>query len=302
MALHLTEPGLNFDRISKLIKLSVSAEWETETRSCQRLLKHLNMFGYTGLGFALAFILFYFFLKIHHLEYRCMMWTLNITAVGMELYPWAGALFNRSETLVTIVFTLLACGLYLSFFFRLGLFSELGQDDHRSRARRVFDGLLTITGLQKCKSIEYKCIRQWAINALGIDCLSDTEGRRKWGRDANWVNRFRLPQLTFHLLHAPFSLLMSLPKLGYTVSQNVESSGGLLALCNSSILVVVVSLLMEAVLLRPITYQIVRLREGNTIPDELAFNQSYVGSQFVTLFLSNVFWPTLLTFLLDENW
>lgn len=95
---------------------------------------------------------------------------------------------------------------------------------------------------------------------------------------------------------------MSLPKLAYTVSQNVESSDGILALCNNSILAVLFSLLLEKLFLRPVTIQMVKLRHLKHVPDELAFNQSYAGSIFVTVFFSNVFWPTLLTFYLDENW
>ena len=289
LALHQTQDGLKCSQLYQMLQISLSTDWQNESRSVQRLLKHLNCFGRVQFVLAVLFCCFYAILNAVELDTSdCLMWTLDVEVIGAVLYPWHQALFNRPESFVTMVFMLLTSGLSISVFYWLGWFSHFGQDQHASRQRRIYDGLLLIS-VHNCQCMEFKCLNHWAANAL-------SESRYTIGL------RYRLQRATFHFFHVPFSLLISLPKLGYTFAQNVESSDGVFALCNNSVLVVIFSLLIETVLLRPVTHLMVRFRNFGMGDDELKFNRSYVNSLFMTKYLSHVFWPTLLTFLLDENW
>lgn len=179
-SVYMTEPGLSCTGIGALIKFSLSTEWKSESRSAQRLLKHLNKFGVFQLLFATLYIIFYTVLNVSDgcNPYSCTMWTVNIAAVGNSMFPWNGQLFIRAETATTILYVLLACGFYLVFLLYLGRFSQFGKDEHRAHARRVYDGLNSIADLRNCKSIEYRCLSRWAENALGVNGITDTEGRR----------------------------------------------------------------------------------------------------------------------------
>ena len=58
--------------------------------------------------------------------------------------------------------------------------------------------------------------------------------------------------------------------------------------------------LLQLVLLSPITNLLVRIRLIVEVPDALYYSQKYTQTLFVLKGLSKVFWPTVMTVLLDE--
>ena len=277
----------------------MSAKWEVEGRSIPRLIKYINKFSGIAIVHSLAFLILYLVVLPH--GYSCVMWGPDISYFSESLFPWRGMLFTRGETASQWMFLLVGSSLYVWSALFWGRQSAFGTDQHCNQALRIYSGLKTVANLDKTNSrLEHKYLNEWVSNSLGVHGIVDICGRHEKMKKRRVLVRLGCVVL-FWLLQPMCALFLSLPSLGYTLSQNISSTGGILVLCNNSTVVVALEVCLSLLVLQKLTDALVRIRMSVEIQDDVEYNKKFTQTLFVIKVLSKVIWPVILTVILDES-
>ena len=84
------------------------------------------------------------------------------------------------------------------------------------------------------------------------------------------------------------------------MSQNVPVTS-IVKLCGNSTVVVLLSMIMEALFLRTLVRGLVAIRQRGIVTDVLAYNQRRAEALYSVQFLTFIIFPVLMQFILDEN-
>ena len=279
-----------------LIKRGCSTAWHRQPDIFIRLLLHGNRFALSALTLGALMTTFYAILAMMGFSpFHCVMWNVDIGALGDNLFPWPRVGIRTQETLPQWLFVLFVIGLDFATCRFWGDGSSFTADTHLIRARRIYIGIRTIHGLEQCSILSYKCIDRWAMNALSVGGLHDFDGRR--ARSKTKMTLLRV--FFFWLLQIPAALLICWPSLLFALSQNVASNNAILAVCRTSIVAVILMTVMKAALLRPMVRALAWIHEYGTVHDVLSFNTQRSKALFFVQFLAYAFLPVIVIFLID---
>ena len=144
-----------------------------------------------------------------------------------------------------------------------------------------------------------RCLNRWVSKSLGVNGISDDLERTKRQYKIR-PHQTKMFSLLSWILHIPASLALTLPTIGYIMTLNTTSNDPPISWCDNSNAVVAFKIVLQLLLLQPLTSGLVKLRFYRFPPNEIVFNTKCSETLFLLQFLAEVFWPVLITFLLDE--
>ena len=289
--------------MQQMVEQMIDTDWQAQRGARYRLLRHGNSFAPFCAACGAGLVTFYSVLNRYWGAgavncFDCMMWSHEISAVGGYMYPSRNTLFNRPEDFGQ--WFILTCSLVLYFLCACfwGKRSQFVGDTHNTTAIKVYAGLLKISELEKCQTSTFRAFNQWVVNALKVHGVSDISQRTSRLQS---TAKHRLCGCLSWILHFPAALTISWPSLLFSISKNVASATGIMAVCSNSTVVVVLNLLLRMLLLDVMVKGLAKLQRVGTINWESSqnYNKRRVLSLYVLTFLSNVCFPVLVTFWLD---
>ena len=204
-----------------------------------------------------------------------------------QLFPWSRSLYDKSEDIQQWAFAFFSVLLLLLCFVFWGKVSRFRGDPHVFQCANIVSGLTTIVLLAKQKQCTYNCVEQWIENSIG-----------DYGNRRRRTTKHILCRVAYCFLLFPAGLVLALPSLLYILAVNVSSNA--LAVFSNNVFITVLKIAINGILLRPITFHLVRMRRAYLVHDEMAFNGLFVQTSWLLLILVDAFYPVLMQIILDE--